>query len=93
MINDSRQRYGLRESFQSFWCYTPMMKSVLIGLVRVYQAILSPYLPNACRYSPTCSQYAIEAIRKHGTVRGGWIGLKRMGRCHPWGGHGYDPVP
>lgn len=70
-----------------------MMKSALIGLVRVYQAVLSPYLPSACRYTPTCSQYAIEAIRKHGAVRGGWLGLKRISRCHPWGGHGYDPVP
>lgn len=70
-----------------------MMKSALIGLVRVYQAVLSPYLPSACRYTPTCSQYAIEAICKHGAVRGGWLGLKRISRCHPWGGHGYDPVP
>ncbi|HLL95785.1 MAG TPA: membrane protein insertion efficiency factor YidD [Spirosoma sp.] len=70
-----------------------MMKSVLIGFVRVYQVILSPYISNACRYTPTCSQYTIEAIRKHGAIRGGWLGLKRMGRCHPWGGHGYDPVP
>ncbi|GAB3562091.1 membrane protein insertion efficiency factor YidD [Spirosoma luteolum] len=70
-----------------------MMKFVLIGLVRAYQAVLSPYLPNACRYTPTCSQYMIEAVRRHGAWRGGWLGLKRMSRCHPWGGHGYDPVP
>lgn len=70
-----------------------MMKSILIGLVRVYQAIVSPHLPNACRYTPTCSQYAIESIRKYGAIRGGWLGLKRISRCHPWGGHGYDPVP
>lgn len=70
-----------------------MMKMVLIGLVRVYQGAVSPFLPNACRYSPTCSQYMIEAIQKYGPVRGGWIGLKRISRCHPWGGHGYDPVP
>ncbi len=69
------------------------MKNLLIGLVRVYQAILSPYLPNACRYSPTCSQYMIEAIGKYGVARGGWLGLQRMARCHPWGGHGHDPVP
>ncbi|GAB3692628.1 membrane protein insertion efficiency factor YidD [Spirosoma flavus] len=70
-----------------------MMKSILIGLVKVYQAMVSPYFPNACRYTPTCSQYTIEAIRKHGALRGGWLGLKRISRCHPWGGHGYDPVP
>ncbi|GAB3968464.1 membrane protein insertion efficiency factor YidD [Spirosoma terrae] len=70
-----------------------MMKSFLIGLVKVYQGAISPYFPNACRYTPTCSQYAIEAIQKHGPIRGGWLGIKRISRCHPWGGHGYDPVP
>ena len=69
------------------------MKTVLIFLVKIYQGVLSPYLPNACRYTPTCSQYMIEAITKHGALRGGWMGLKRFGRCHPWGGHGVDPVP
>lgn len=65
----------------------------LVGLVRLYQGILSPWLPNACRYQPTCSQYAVEALKKHGPVRGGWLALRRLARCHPWGGHGYDPVP
>jgi putative membrane protein insertion efficiency factor len=69
------------------------MKTILIGLVKVYQGVMSPYLPGACRYTPTCSQYAIEAIQKHGPLKGGWLGLKRISRCHPWGGHGYDPVP
>lgn len=70
-----------------------MMKAILIGFVRVYQAVVSPYFPNACRYAPTCSQYMVEAIQRHGAIRGGWLGLKRISRCHPWGGHGYDPVP
>lgn len=69
------------------------MKTVLIFFVKIYQGVLSPYLPNACRYTPTCSQYMIEAVTKHGALRGGWMGLKRFGRCHPWGGHGPDPVP
>ncbi len=69
-----------------------MLKSVLIGLVRFYQVALSPYFPNSCRYSPTCSQYMIEAIQKYGILKGGFMGLKRIGRCHPWGGHGHDPV-
>ena len=69
------------------------MKKLLISLVKVYQGVVSPYLPNACRYTPTCSQYMIEAVSKHGAVRGGWMGLKRFSRCHPWGGHGVDPVP
>ena len=69
------------------------MRYVLIGLVRFYQGAISPFLPNACRYTPTCSQYMIEAVTRHGVIHGGWLGLKRMGRCHPWGGHGHDPVP
>ncbi|WP_234735403.1 membrane protein insertion efficiency factor YidD [Tellurirhabdus bombi] len=69
------------------------MKTLLIVLVRFYQGAISPYLPNACRYTPTCSQYMIEAVQKHGAIRGGWMGLKRISRCHPWGGCGYDPVP
>lgn len=69
------------------------MRYLLIALVRFYQGAVSPFLPNACRYTPTCSQYMIEAVQKHGAFRGGWLGLKRIARCHPWGGHGYDPVP
>ena len=69
------------------------MKTLLIGLVRIYQGVLSPYLPNSCRYTPTCSLYMIQAIQKHGAVKGIWLGLKRFSRCHPWGGHGHDPVP
>jgi putative membrane protein insertion efficiency factor len=69
------------------------MKSIFIYLVRFYQLAISPHLPGACRYQPTCSQYMIEAISKHGSLKGTWMGLKRIGRCHPWGGHGFDPVP
>lgn len=69
------------------------MQTLLVALVRFYQGAISPFLPNACRYTPTCSQYMIEAVRKHGVWKGGWLGLRRIGRCHPWGGHGYDPVP
>lgn len=64
-----------------------------ILLIRVYQWVISPLLPNACRYTPTCSQYGIEAIQKHGIIKGGWLTLKRISTCHPWGGHGHDPVP
>jgi putative membrane protein insertion efficiency factor len=66
---------------------------LFIGLVRFYQFAISPHTPSSCRYTPTCSQFAIEAIRKHGPFKGGWLALKRLLRCHPWGGHGYDPVP
>ena len=66
---------------------------VLILPIRFYQRFISPLTPPACRYTPTCSQYAVEAIRRHGPVRGLWLAIKRISRCHPWGGSGYDPVP
>ncbi|MBR2352290.1 MAG: membrane protein insertion efficiency factor YidD [Alistipes sp.] len=65
----------------------------LILLVRFYQRCISPLTPPSCRYTPTCSQYAIEALRKYGAIKGSWLTLKRISRCHPWGGSGYDPVP
>lgn len=66
---------------------------LLILPIRFYQVAISPMLPAACRYTPTCSQYAIEAIRIHGPFRGLWLAIRRILRCHPWGGSGYDPVP
>jgi uncharacterized protein len=66
---------------------------VLIALVRAYQLTLSPWLGRQCRYLPTCSHYAIEAIQTHGARRGAWLAAARIGRCHPWGRSGYDPVP
>ncbi|MBL4587193.1 MAG: membrane protein insertion efficiency factor YidD [Flavobacteriales bacterium] len=66
---------------------------ILILPIRFYQAVISPWLPATCRYTPTCSTYAIEAIRKHGPIKGFWLGVKRIFSCHPWGGHGHDPVP
>ncbi|NQU71301.1 MAG: membrane protein insertion efficiency factor YidD [Rhodospirillales bacterium] len=68
-------------------------RSLVWGLVRGYQLFISPILPGTCRYSPSCSAYAAEAVQTHGALRGGWLALKRMARCHPWGGWGYDPVP
>ncbi len=65
----------------------------LIALVRAYQLLLSPYLPASCRYHPGCSSYTAEAISVHGPVRGLWLAVKRIARCHPWGGMGFDPVP
>lgn len=66
---------------------------LMVGLIKFYQGAISPYLPNSCRYTPTCSQYGVEAIRKHGPFKGGWLTLKRLLSCNPWGGSGYDPVP
>jgi uncharacterized protein len=62
-------------------------------LIRGYQLLLSPILGASCRYTPTCSQYGIEAIQKYGPLKGGWLTLKRIASCNPWGGHGHDPVP
>lgn len=61
--------------------------------VRAYRLILSPYVGHGCRYQPTCSVYALDALERHGALKGGWLALRRIGRCHPLGGHGYDPVP
>jgi putative membrane protein insertion efficiency factor len=69
------------------------MRTVLILLVRGYQVTLSPLLPAACRYYPSCSAYAIEALEKHGALRGGWLAVRRIARCHPFRPGGYDPVP
>lgn len=69
------------------------MKAVAIGLIRFYRAAISPALPSACRYLPTCSEYCIEAIEQYGVVKGSWAGLRRIARCHPLHEGGYDPVP
>ena len=69
------------------------MRWLLIALVRGYQISLSPLLPAACRYYPSCSAYAVEALEKHGAWRGSWLAMKRIGRCHPFRSGGFDPVP
>ncbi|SER44958.1 membrane protein insertion efficiency factor YidD [Pedobacter rhizosphaerae] len=66
---------------------------LFLALIKVYQYAISPMLGANCRFTPTCSQYGVEAIRKYGPFKGGWMTLKRIGRCHPWGAHGHDPVP
>ncbi len=70
-----------------------MIARLLIAMVRFYKRWISPALPQACRYTPTCSVYMIEAIETHGPLHGTWLGARRICRCHPWGGHGWDPVP
>ena len=70
-----------------------LLSLILILPIRFYQLIISPLFPPSCRFTPTCSQYAIEAIRRHGPLKGLWLALRRLSRCHPWGGSGYDPVP
>nr|WP_107688522.1 membrane protein insertion efficiency factor YidD [Neisseria wadsworthii] len=70
-----------------------MLAKLFLGLIKFYQYCISPMIPPRCRYTPTCSQYAVEAVSKYGALKGGWLALKRIVRCHPWGGHGHDPVP
>ncbi|MBS1578071.1 MAG: membrane protein insertion efficiency factor YidD [Bacteroidetes bacterium] len=64
-----------------------------ILIIKFYQYVISPALGPKCRYTPTCSQYAVEALKKYGLFKGSWLALKRIASCHPWGGHGHDPVP
>ncbi|MBK0381816.1 membrane protein insertion efficiency factor YidD [Pedobacter sp. SD-b] len=66
---------------------------IFLVIIKTYQYFISPLLGSSCRFTPTCSQYGVEAIKKHGAFKGGWLTLKRIGRCHPWGKHGSDPVP
>ncbi len=70
-----------------------IINAIFIFPVKIYQWIISPILPNSCRYEPTCSNYAIEAIKEWGPIKGIYLGTKRILSCHPWGGSGYDPVP
>lgn len=70
-----------------------MIKRIVIGLIRGYQYILSPWIGHQCRFTPTCSHYTIEAIQLHGVLKGCWLGLRRILRCHPFSQGGYDPVP
>lgn len=71
---------------------TPLVFMAL-GLIRVYQLLVSPLLGTNCRYVPSCSEYAADALRQYGAIRGGWLALRRIMRCHPWGGSGHDPLP
>ncbi len=69
------------------------MKQILLGLIKIYQKTISRALPPTCRFTPSCSEYTYQAIAKYGALRGGWMGLRRISRCHPWNPGGYDPVP
>ena len=70
-----------------------VLKEIFLLIIRLYQLLISPLLGANCRYTPTCSQYGKEAIIKYGPLKGGWLAIKRIASCNPWGGHGHDPVP
>ncbi|TMI84765.1 MAG: membrane protein insertion efficiency factor YidD [Bacteroidetes bacterium] len=86
----SGQRYNSRKLLQALGM---ILSLPFIALIKIYQVIISPWLGPKCRFTPTCSQYAVEALKKYGPFKGLWLAIKRISRCHPWGGHGYDPVP
>jgi uncharacterized protein len=75
------------------WVAFSPARLVLLSGIRLYQSLVSAGLPPACRFEPTCSRYAYTAIERYGALRGGWLAVRRLLRCHPWGGSGYDPVP
>ena len=84
----------LRDSLRlPYTAFRTVIAWILLALIAFYRTCISPLLPPACRYTPTCSQYAKEAIQKYGPFKGGWLAFKRILRCNPWGGSGYDPVP
>ena len=76
-----------------FHTFSRVIAGLLVLPIRFYQRFVSPLTPPSCRFTPTCSQYAVEALRKHGPFKGMYLAVRRILRCHPWGGHGYDPVP
>ncbi|HOK60576.1 MAG: membrane protein insertion efficiency factor YidD [Tenuifilum sp.] len=85
---------NLVKTLKILWKYAVRLLAYIpILLIKIYQIFLSPYLPNSCRFTPTCSAYSVEALKKHGFFKGLWLSVRRISRCHPWGGHGYDPVP
>lgn len=88
--HNSNPRGMMRKLYDLFCRF---LSSIMIGLIKLYQWTLSPLIGRSCRYTPTCSNYGLEAIRKYGPFKGGWLTLKRILSCNPWGGSGYDPVP
>lgn len=70
-----------------------MLKTIFLGIIKFYQVAISPLKPPSCRFVPTCSQYSAQAISKYGALKGGYLAIRRILKCHPWGGSGYDPVP
>ena len=85
MTNDKCQMSNLK--------FKTIVRQLFLLPVYFYRIFISPLTPPSCRFTPTCSQYMVEAVLKHGIFKGGWLGIKRICRCHPWGGSGYDPVP
>lgn len=88
IVQRDRAASGLAEAGRAVW---RLPRLLLVGFVRMYQGAISPWLGPSCRYTPTCSEYAVQALQRYGAAKGTVLALWRIGRCHPWGGHGYDP--
>ncbi len=73
--------------------FSNILNFILIGIVKFYQYVISPWTPSTCRYTPTCSSYSLQALKKHGPIKGSYLSIKRILSCNPWGGHGHDTVP
>ncbi len=90
---DMIKKFEKNLTFEFVEILKKIIRFPFIVLIRLYQLVISPLKPATCRYTPTCSQYSLEAIREWGIFKGGWLAIKRISSCHPWGGSGYDPVP
>ncbi|HAO05894.1 MAG TPA: membrane protein insertion efficiency factor YidD [Chryseobacterium sp.] len=96
---ETSNKFKLIFNFLPYFCivlkltFNKIITFPLVILIRFYQWFISPLLPKNCRYEPTCSHYMVKALQVHGIFKGFWLGAKRISRCHPWGGSGYDPVP
>jgi len=89
-VNSSLNKMSLNIFFKKFF---QLLAIPLIVLIKIYQLLISPLFPPSCRFTPTCSHYTLDALKKYGILKGGWLSFRRIIRCHPWGGSGYDPVP
>jgi uncharacterized protein len=91
LATESRPLFPLPRNLWG-WLQVPLTWP-MIGLIRLYQLLISPALPPSCRFAPSCSRYTLEAIQRYGALKGGWLGARRLVRCHPWNPGGFDPVP
>ena len=95
-LSSQNQFFNINIKMDSMQIYNIIIKIItfpFIIIIKIYQLLISPLFPSSCRFTPTCSNYTVEALKKHGLFKGGWLGIKRISKCHPWGGSGYDPVP
>jgi putative membrane protein insertion efficiency factor len=93
MATNAEKEISQSTALRIYWFTVKALAYPLMFLIRGYQMFISPVLPSTCRFIPTCSEYSLQALRKYGILKGGWLSVKRVARCHPWGGHGHDPVP